>query len=72
MSLANPSDPNRRNDHTLGTGPPLKVAPPSPDTAAKADAMAKPEHPTDQQQRVDPLPPSIADQELGSAGLPPK
>ncbi len=72
MSLVNPSDPNLRNDHTLHSGAPLNVQPPSPDTAAKADAMAKPEHPTDQQQRVDPQPPSIAEKELGGAGQPPK
>ena len=76
MSLANPPDANRKSDHTLhvggggdggGGGRPLKVQPPSPDTAAMADSKAKLEHPTDRQQQRDDQPPSIASQELDSS-----
>ena len=68
MSLAKPADPNLKNDHTLHSGAPLQVQPPSPLTAAVADSQANPEHPTDKQERVDPSPPSIASQELDSQG----
>lgn len=50
MSLFNPKDPNTDKSHTLETpNQPLKVDPPTPDSALKADLTAKPEHPRDSQ-----------------------
>ena len=69
MSLYKPTDSNLASDHTLhSSGGAPKINPPTPGEAAAADRTANPEHPSDKQQSADPKPPSIADEELDSAG----
>lgn len=47
MSLYNPADPNTDKSHTIEQG--LKVDPPTPDSALKADLTLQAEHPRDSQ-----------------------
>lgn len=50
MSLYNPSDPNTDKSHTLETpNQGLKVDPPTPESALKADLTSKADHPRDSQ-----------------------